>query len=94
MPTYDYRCEECGHEFEEMLTISKRKEPTEVPCDKQLHRASPICGGEIKQVIGKTGFAYDNIPSPGHPKKPPGWMTDKLKEIKKKQPGATMSVPF
>ena len=91
MPTYDYRCEKCGAEFEDFLPMSKRTEPTEKPCDKQLHQTSSICGGKISQVPGLTSFAYDNIASPGHPKKPPGWMTDKLKEIKKKQPKSTMS---
>ena len=91
MPTYDYRCEKCGNEFEDFLPMSKRTEPTEEPCDKQLHRAAPACGGKITKVPGLTSFAYDNIASPGHPKKPPGWMSDKLKEIKKKQAGATMS---
>ena len=91
MPTYDYRCEKCGNEFEDFLPMAKRAEPTEEPCDKQLHRASPVCGGKIAQVPGLAFFAYDNIASPGHPKKPPGWMSDKLKEIKKQQAGATMS---
>ena len=93
MPTYDYRCEKCGNEFEDFLPMAKRAEPTEEPCNKQLHRAAPVCGGKIAQVPGSTptAFAYDNIASPGHPKKPPGWMTDKLKEIKKQQAGATMS---
>ena len=93
MPTYDYRCEKCGNEFEDFLPMAKRAEPTEEPCDKQLHRTAPVCGGKIAQVPGSTptAFAYDNIASPGHPKKPPGWMTDKLKEIKKQQAGATMS---
>ena len=93
MPTYDYRCEKCGNEFEDFLPMAKRAEPTEEPCDKQLHRAAPVCGGKIAQVPGSTptAFAYDNIASPGHPKKPPNWMTDKLKEIKKQQAGATMS---
>jgi putative FmdB family regulatory protein len=93
MPTYDYRCEKCGTEFEDFLPMSKRTKPTEEPCDKQLHRAAPVCGGKISQVPGPTptAFAYDNISSPGHTKKPPNWMTDKLKEIKKQQAGATMS---
>ena len=86
MPTYDYRCEKCGNSFEEFLKISDRELPTKSPCEKQE------CGGEVKQIFVKaTGFAYDNIASPGHPKKPPGWMTDKLKEIKKAQPKSTMS---
>ena len=87
MPTYDYRCEECGNEFEEMLTIARRKEPTESPCE---------CGGEINQVVGLTGFAYDNIKAgkSAKAKKPPGWIKHKLKEITRQQPGATMGLPF
>ena len=94
MPTYDYRCEKCGNEFEDFLPKSKRTEPTKEPCDKQIEQTKHMsikCGGKISQVPGLTSFAYDNIASPGHPKKPPGWMTDKLKEIKKKQPKSTMS---
>ena len=93
MPTYDYRCEKCGNEFEDFLPMAKRAEPTEEPCDKQLDKEAPVCGGKINQVPGSTptAFAYDNISSPGHTKKPPSWMTDKLKEIKKEQPKSTMS---
>ena len=88
MPTYDYRCEKCGNEFEDFLPMSKRAEPTEKPCEKQIEQTK--CGGKISQVVGLTAFAYDNISSPGHAKKPPSWMTDKLKEIKKNQPKSTM----
>ena len=42
MPTYDYKCEKCGNEFEEFLPMAKRTEPTEKPCE---------CGGKISQVI-------------------------------------------
>ena len=102
MPTYDYRCEECGHEFEEMLTISRRKEPTQTPCAQRIldRNQDPQCfdcGGEVKQIIVKaSGFAYDNIKAgkSARANKPPGWMKDKLKEIKRQQPGATMSLPF
>ena len=94
MPTYDYKCEKCGNEFEDFLPMSKRTEPTKEPCDKQIEQTKHMsikCGGKISQVPGLTSFAYDNIASPGHPKKRPGWMTDKLKEIKKNQPKSTMS---
>ena len=91
MPTYDYKCEKCDHTFEENLKIAHRKIPTESPCERQLHRAAPICGGEVKQIIVKaSGFAYDNIPSPGHPKKPPGWFSDKIKDMKRNIPGNTL----
>jgi putative FmdB family regulatory protein len=88
VPTYDYACDKCDNAFEEQHTIANRKVP-EGKCTK--------CNdGDVRQVIGLTGFAYDNIKAGNSAKanKPPGWMTDKLKEIKKKQPGATMSVPF
>lgn len=96
MPYYDYRCEKCGNEFEDFYSMAKRKEPTEEPCDKLIEKTKHMsieCGGTIDLVPGKTptAFAYDNIASPGHNKKPPGWITDKLIEIKKQQPGATMS---
>ena len=51
------------------------------------------CEGEVVRVPAMPGFAYDNISSPGHLKKTPGWMKDKLKTIKKEQPLATMNVP-
>lgn len=33
MPIYEYYCE-CGHEFEEMLSVSNRDKPTEDACPK------------------------------------------------------------
>ena len=88
MPTYDYKCEKCEHEFEEMLSISRREEPTEVPCERQLHRASPICAGEIKMKTVAPGI--------GDPLKmglikPDGRYVEKLKEIKKNHPLGTVS---
>ena len=51
------------------------------------------CEGKVIRVPAMPGFAYDNISSPGHLKKTPSWMKDKLKTIKKEQPLATMNVP-
>ena len=83
MPTYDYACDKCDNTFEEKLPISERKVPE--------GRCMECNDGDVRQAIGAPLFAYDNISSPGHKKKPPSWMTDKLKEIKKNQPKATMS---
>ena len=32
MPTYEYRCETCGKEWEEIRKISERKVPCKIPC--------------------------------------------------------------
>ena len=84
MPTYDYKCEKCDHTFEEDLKIADRKIPTEERC------RFPTCGGEVKQVIIKaSGFAYDNIRTK-HSKKEPGWFSDKIKDLKRHNPGNTL----
>jgi putative FmdB family regulatory protein len=41
MPTYDYRCEKCGHEFERFQRMS---EPPVKRC--------PECGGRVRRLIG------------------------------------------
>ena len=69
MPTYDYRCEKCGNEFEEFLLIAKRAEPTESPCEKELMLRNldggvdeqTVCGGKISQVIGSTPPAFKQL---------------------------------
>ena len=84
MPTYDYKCEKCGHTFEEDLKIADRKIPTEELC------RFPTCGGEVKQIIVKaSGFAYDNIRTK-HSKKEPGWFKDKMTDMKRNIPGNTL----
>ncbi len=94
MPTYDYKCEKCEHTFEEDLKIADRKIPTESPCEQRvlgLIQASPICGGEVTQVMAAPYFGYDNIHTRHSTKnKPPGWFSDKIKDIKKDNPGNSM----
>lgn len=41
MPTYDYRCRGCGHEFEQFQQMS----------EKPLHKC-PRCGGELHRLVG------------------------------------------
>ncbi len=40
MPTYDYRCSECGHEFE---VFQKMSDAAEATC--------PLCGGKAVRLI-------------------------------------------
>ena len=84
MPTYDYRCEKCGNEFEEFLPMVKRIEPTEEPCEKDVGvDEQAVCGGKISQVPGLTppAFTYDktlsNSLSPRNAKNLPDWIKDK-----------------
>ena len=42
MPTYGYKCEKCGYEFEEFQNITA---PAIEKCSQ--------CDGEVKRVIGK-----------------------------------------
>lgn len=44
MPTYDYRCNECQHEFEEFQSIK----------DEPLDRC-PKCGSKPQRLIGAGG---------------------------------------
>ena len=100
MPTYDYRCEKCGHEFEDMLPISRRNEPTEIPCSMRILDANQDpqcfdCNGEVKMKILAPGFVYDNIAGvKGHTKKPPDWFGDRMKHIKKSSPGGNLDYNF
>ena len=91
MPTYDYKCEKCGHTFEESLKVVDRGVPTESPCERQLHRAAPICGGEVTQVVAAPYFGYDNIHTRHSTKnKEPGWFKDKITDLKRNNPGHSM----
>ena len=91
MPTYDYECIKCGHTFEESLKVVDRGVPTESPCERQLHRAAPICGGEVKQIIAAPYFGYDNIHTRHSTNnKEPGWFKDKMTDMKKNIPGNTL----
>ena len=91
MPTYDYKCEKCDHTFEESLKVVDRGVPTESPCEEQLHRAVPICGGEVKQIIAAPYFGYDNIHTRHSTKnKEPGWFKDKITDLKRNNPGHSM----
>lgn len=41
MPTYSYKCEKCGHQFEELQAMNA------APLEK-----CPACKGKVKRLIG------------------------------------------
>ena len=47
MPTYDYRCRDCGHEFEAVQSFS----------DDALTEC-PECGGSLRKVFGNIGVTF------------------------------------
>ncbi|SVA35438.1 uncharacterized protein METZ01_LOCUS88292 [marine metagenome] len=84
MPTYDYKCEKCGHEFERQLSIAKMNEPTEYPCP------CGSCHGTIIKMLAAPAFG-DTIKM--GMRKPDDGFRDRLKEIKSSHAGSTMNIP-
>ena len=73
MPVYEYYCESCEHQFEELLSVSKRDEPTEESC--------PICEeNTIKKGVSLTLMGADATLTLD--KQCPGF-TNRMKEISK-----------
>jgi len=50
MPIYEYKCENCGHEFEEMLHFSERDNPINDPCP------FPTCAGKVHLKMSLGSF--------------------------------------
>ena len=53
MPIYEYTCENCGHEFEEMLHFSERDNPINAPCPNSIR---PLCGGKVHLKMSLGSF--------------------------------------
>jgi putative FmdB family regulatory protein len=47
MPTYEYRCKDCGHEFEAVQSFTD--DPITV---------CPTCGGTVKKRFGNVGISF------------------------------------
>jgi len=47
MPTYKYKCKECGHEFEARQRMSEAR-LTECP----------VCGGVLRRVVSSVGIVF------------------------------------
>ena len=93
MPTYDYRCEKCGHTFEESLKIADRNVPTESPCTQDIdvqqtkHMTfAEACGGEVKQIIVAASGLADPVRL--GIRKPDDGFKDMMRRMKKNVHGA------
>ena len=97
MPTYVYKCETCEHVWEESLKYEDMDAPTENSCSRKIiiggHMPDPVpCEGKISRIPVMPGFAYDNISSKGHSKKPDAEFNNRLKDIKRAHPENKINV--
>jgi putative FmdB family regulatory protein len=80
MPTYQYRCSECSHEFEVFLPISKIETPTKEQC--------PNCSkiAVERQFSGSPGICYKPFWSSVQSHAPTP-VKERLQQIKQKYGG-------
>jgi putative FmdB family regulatory protein len=83
MPTYLYKCNKCGSEFEETHRISEREIPTESSC------SFPTCGGDIAIVPQMPSMVSMRDTWRKHTSD--GWK-DNLRRIKNNFPGSSLDV--
>lgn len=76
MPTYEYRCTECGHEFEMRQSFSASTEQECSKCGKVSRRrisAVPVIfkgsGWYVTDYAGKSGSSTDSVPGKRTPEK-------------------------
>ena len=80
MPIYEYKCEDCGIEFEEMLHFTERDNPINAPCPNSLR---PLCGGKVHLKMSLGSFHL----------KGGGWYKDGYGKNKQKIETKTESPP-
>ena len=61
MPIYEYKCDACGHEFEEMLHFSEREVPLNTPCPNRIFDRNQEpqcfdCDGKIRLKMSLGSF--------------------------------------
>lgn len=71
MPTYDYKCEGCKKETTLLVSIARRNEKCEQPCEE--------CGNKVVMIIGSPRIVSGVRVTD---KRPDGWR-DVLGNIKK-----------
>ena len=59
MPIYEYKCEKCGHEFEDMLHFSERDVPLNTLCEQQIEQTKHMsfkCDGKVHLKMSLGSF--------------------------------------
>jgi putative FmdB family regulatory protein len=83
MPTFSYRCNQCGQIFELILKIGQNDSPVVEPC--------PYCRKfAVQQIITSSPLFGDSYSLGHHPL--PDDFKGLLKRIKEKNPGCNVNV--
>jgi predicted nucleic acid-binding Zn ribbon protein len=76
MPIYEYKCDVCGHEFEEMLHFSEREVPLNTPCPNRIFDRNQEpqcfdCDGKVhlKMSLGSFHLKGDGWAKDGYGKR-------------------------
>ena len=82
MPTYLYRCNKCGDEFEEVHKIADREIPLKSPCDM-----TNFCDGELEIVPQMPSMVSMRD---GFRRHTSDGFKDRMKEIHRSNPGSQL----
>ena len=91
MPTYLYKCEKCGNEFEEIHRIAEREIPTKSLCKISTcpqTNGDIFCGGEISIVPQAPSMMYTM--RDGFRRHTSDGFKDRMKEIHRSTPGSQL----
>lgn len=91
MPTYDYRCTNCGHEFEEFQSISA--EPLKVCPKCNQETLKRVLGGGAGMIFKGEGFYLTDYKKSESKQKKFEERKEKVKEMKKSGEGSDSSTP-
>lgn len=85
MPTYDYMCHACAHQFESFQRMADMEVPLKEPC--------PACGitGEVEKIIIQNAPLVSGVQGVTH--SVPDGFRDVIKKIKKDHPLGNIGDP-
>lgn len=72
MPQYQYKCDNCGNVFDEILKMSERLAPTSEPCVQCQHMS-------VRQMLTPINYGGERV-------KPTGGFKEVIQKIKEREP--------